>query len=238
MRVLGWFAGWLCTAFVNRSAGGGPRRIATAARGVAAALVVWLATAPPAVGQAVSGWVGLGAFAAFPDDFAEPYCSQDAWGAEGGVRVSAGGGWALEVTAAAANGLGGVMCAIPTRAAPSPGAIFFRERTARGVPRSRFYATGLGLAWEAPLEGVGIRMRAGVDRMWDKDAFAFRLGAAAPFTFRGRRLDAGVTAWVVDLAVERDRIFVEEDGSWAVLGRSRLRRYPLAVLVRVAYRWP
>ena len=105
----------------------------------------------------------LGAFAAFPDDFAEPFCEQDTWAAEGSVAWGLARGLAVESSLAVANGLGGVTCAVPAApgAPPEPGATWVEEVVADGVRRNHFVSTSLMVSWMLPVGSSHLRLQAG-----------------------------------------------------------------------------
>jgi hypothetical protein len=178
----------------------------------------------------------VGAFAGFPEDFHDRYCTQDTWGAVGEVGVGVTSFMALEASATAANGLGGALCVMPGVPAPLPGSRFPRDRFGDGVGSNDFFATALSSVFHASQGRHGLAGRIGVGRLWDKHVNALRLGVEYRLRLGGQETIVGLDHWRMAVPFEREQILVGPAGELLVQSSESLERQDSALLIRVGYR--
>jgi hypothetical protein len=178
----------------------------------------------------------VGAFAGFPEVFIDRYCSQDTWGAVGAVGVRVAAHVALEASATAANGLGGMTCVMPGMPAPLPGSELVRDRFQEGVGSNDFFATSLSSVFQTSRGRHGVAGRIGVGRLWDKHVNALRLGAEYRLRLGGQEMVLGLDHWWMAVPFQREQILVGPTGELLVQSSESLERRDSAVLIRAGYR--
>jgi hypothetical protein len=180
----------------------------------------------------------LGFFAAFPETFSERWCEQESWGGSAAVGWGLNQAVSVEAGLTAANGLGGITCAIPGIPEPPAGELYAEERYGSGVRENNFRAATLQIvitAWRSGSQRVEGRL--GTAWLWNKRVMAGVGGFVYTFRLGDHQLEVGYDAWLMQVPHDLDILMRTVDGREVLVDSRRQYDTDGAAQFTVGYRY-
>ena len=180
----------------------------------------------------------VGVFAAFPETFTERWCEQGSWGASGALGWGLTRAVSVEAGLTAANGLGGMTCAIPGIPEPPPGELYAEERFGDGVRENNFRAASLQVvltAWRSGTQRVEARL--GSAWLWNKRVLAGMGGFVYTFRLGDHQLEVGYDGWLMQVPYDLDILMRTVEGQEVLLDSRRRHNTDGAAQFTVGYRY-